>query len=175
MVLGTVEGDLHDIGKNLVAMMFEGAGFKVVDLGVDVKPAQFSEAIETHKPQILGLSALLTTTMPAMGKVIEHLKERGQRDQVKVLVGERLYPTILPRRSAQMAMRLMQVHCRCCERAAGSELNDFTGKALRSVMPLHRALSLQSTATRMRSSWISCWLNCLSRHVSATAHPWQLP
>ena len=87
MVLGTVEGDLHDIGKNLVAMMFEGAGFKVVDLGVDVKPAQFSEAIETHKPQILGLSALLTTTMPAMGKVIEHLKERGQRDQVKVLVG----------------------------------------------------------------------------------------
>ncbi len=87
MVLGTVEGDLHDIGKNLVAMMFEGAGFRVIDLGVDVKAEQFSEAIEAHQPQLLGLSALLTTTMPAMEKIIEHLKERGLRDQVKVLVG----------------------------------------------------------------------------------------
>lgn len=86
-LIGTVEGDLHDIGKNLVAMMFEGAGFKVIDLGVDVKPQQFVEAINAHNPEIVGLSALLTTTMPAMAETIKVFQEAGIRDQVKVIVG----------------------------------------------------------------------------------------
>ncbi len=86
-VIGTVKGDLHDIGKNLVAMMMEGAGFKVVDLGVDTPPEKFIEAIKNHNPQILGMSALLTTTMVEMKKVIEALREAGLRDKVKVMVG----------------------------------------------------------------------------------------
>ncbi|HSF81276.1 MAG TPA: corrinoid protein [Anaerolineales bacterium] len=87
MVIGTVKGDIHDIGKNLVAMMMEGAGFTVVNLGINVDADKFLNAIHEHKPQLLGMSALLTTTMPYMGVVIEMLKEKGLRDQMIVLVG----------------------------------------------------------------------------------------
>lgn len=87
VIVGTVEGDLHDIGKNLVGMMLEGAGFKVVDLGTDVKPQDFVEAAKEHKPNILGMSALLTTTMPKMGETVNALKEAGIRDQIKVMAG----------------------------------------------------------------------------------------
>ena len=87
VVIGTVEGDLHDIGKNLVGMMLEGAGFIVVDLGTDVKPQAFMEAAKEHKPNILGMSALLTTTMPKMGETINALREAGIRDQIKVMAG----------------------------------------------------------------------------------------
>ena len=87
MVIGTVKGDIHDIGKNLVAMMMEGAGFTVVNLGINVDADMFIKAIHEHKPDILGMSALLTTTMPYMGVVIETLKEQGLRDQLIVLVG----------------------------------------------------------------------------------------
>jgi len=87
VVIGTVEGDLHDIGKNLVGMMLEGAGFQVVDLGTDVKPGDFVEAAKEHKPSILGMSALLTTTMPKMGETVNALKEAGIRDQIKVMAG----------------------------------------------------------------------------------------
>jgi 5-methyltetrahydrofolate--homocysteine methyltransferase len=87
VVLGTVEGDMHDIGKNLVGMMLEGSGVEVIDLGVDVSPAQFIEATKTHEPDFLALSALLTTTMITMEETIKALKEAGLRDQVKVLFG----------------------------------------------------------------------------------------
>jgi 5-methyltetrahydrofolate--homocysteine methyltransferase len=87
VVLGTVKGDLHDIGKNLVGMMLEGAGFEVVDLGTNVLPEQFVAAIGQHRPHFVGMSSLLTTTMLGMGKTIEALKEAGVRDQVKVMVG----------------------------------------------------------------------------------------
>jgi 5-methyltetrahydrofolate--homocysteine methyltransferase len=87
VIVGTVQGDLHDIGKNLVGMMMEGSGFEVVDLGTDVTPAKFVDAVRQHKPQVMGMSALLTTTMPSMKNCIEALKEAGVRDQVKVLIG----------------------------------------------------------------------------------------
>ncbi|HHY48049.1 MAG TPA: cobalamin-binding protein [Firmicutes bacterium] len=87
MVIGTVKGDLHDIGKNLVRMMFEGAGFEVVDLGTDVSEKRFVEAVRSENPDFLGMSALLTTTMPAMKTTIDALKEAGLRESVKVLVG----------------------------------------------------------------------------------------
>ena len=87
VVIGTVQGDLHNIGKNLVAMMLEGAGFTVVDLGIDVKPQAFLDAVKQHKPKLLGMSALLTTTMPRMGETIRALEEAGIRSQVKVMVG----------------------------------------------------------------------------------------
>ena len=87
MVIGTVKGDIHDIGKNLVAMMMEGAGFKVVNLGINVDVEKFLAAIQEHKPDILGMSALLTTTMPYMGVVIKSLKETGIRQELIVLVG----------------------------------------------------------------------------------------
>ena len=87
VVIGTVKGDLHDIGKNLVCMMLEGAGFEVTDLGVNVDPEKFVKAVREHKPDIAGMSALLTTTMPAMKSTIEALVEAGLRDKVKVLVG----------------------------------------------------------------------------------------
>ena len=87
VVIGTVQGDLHDIGKNLVAVMLEGAGFQVIDLGADVTPADVVAAIETHQPDVLGLSALLTTTMLAMPTTIEAIEAAGLRDRVKVLVG----------------------------------------------------------------------------------------
>ena len=86
-VIGTVEGDLHDIGKNLVSMMLQGAGFEVIDLGTNIKPQQFVDAVREHKPTILGLSALLTTTMPKMAETINALKEAGIRDQVKIMAG----------------------------------------------------------------------------------------
>ncbi len=87
VVIGTVEGDLHDIGKNLVTMMLEGAGFMVVDLGIDIKPQTFIEAVKQHRPDILGMSALLTTTMPKMGETIHALAKAGLRDQMKVMIG----------------------------------------------------------------------------------------
>jgi 5-methyltetrahydrofolate--homocysteine methyltransferase len=87
VVVGTVAGDLHDIGKNLVAMMLEGSGFEVIDLGTDVSPQAFVDAVREHEAQIIGMSALLTTTMPSMGATIEALKEAGVRDGVKVMVG----------------------------------------------------------------------------------------
>ncbi|MCF4098344.1 corrinoid protein [Maritalea mediterranea] len=87
MVVGTVKGDIHDIGKNLVGMMMEGAGFEVIDLGINTDVDQFLAAIEEHKPDILGMSALLTTTMTYMKVVIETLKEKGIRDELIVIVG----------------------------------------------------------------------------------------
>ncbi len=87
VIIGTVKGDLHDIGKNLVAMMLEGAGFEVVDLGTDVSPDKFVKAVMEHRPQIVGMSALLTTTMSAMGTTVKALQEAGLRDQVKVIIG----------------------------------------------------------------------------------------
>jgi len=87
VVIGTVQGDLHDIGKNLVGMMLEGAGAEVIDLGVDVSPQKFVEATQTHQPQFLGLSALLTTTMTSMKSTIEALEEAGLKQSVRILIG----------------------------------------------------------------------------------------
>ncbi|MFW6415393.1 MAG: cobalamin B12-binding domain-containing protein [Thermodesulfobacteriota bacterium] len=87
VVMATVEGDLHDIGKNLAGMMMEGSGYKVINLGIDKKPQEIVDAVKENKPQILGLSALLTTTMPKMGETINALKEAGIRDQVKIMIG----------------------------------------------------------------------------------------
>ena len=87
VVVGTVKGDIHDIGKNLVGMMMEGAGFEVVDLGINVAAETYIEAMEKHQANILGMSALLTTTMPYMKVVIDTLKERGVRDKYIVMVG----------------------------------------------------------------------------------------
>jgi 5-methyltetrahydrofolate--homocysteine methyltransferase len=87
VVLGTVQGDLHDIGKNLVGMMLEGAGFKVTDLGTNVPPTQFVDAVQKYQPQFVGVSTLLTTTMSGIPKVIEALDDSGLRDQVTVMVG----------------------------------------------------------------------------------------
>ena len=87
MVIGTVKGDIHDIGKNLVSMMMEGAGFEVVDLGINNAVEKYLEALETEQPDILGMSALLTTTMPYMKVVIDTMKEKGIRDDYIVLVG----------------------------------------------------------------------------------------
>lgn len=87
MLLGTVKGDLHDIGKNLVAMMCEGAGFEVKDLGKDIAPEQFVQAVKEYEPDIVGMSALLTTTMRTMEHTIKALEEAGVRDRVKIMVG----------------------------------------------------------------------------------------
>ena len=87
LALGTVKGDLHDIGKNLVAMMLEGAGFEVIDLGVDVPPEKFSTAIKESNASVIGMSALLTTTMLNMKSTIEALKNDGVRDTVKIVIG----------------------------------------------------------------------------------------
>lgn len=87
IVLGTVKGDLHDIGKNLVSMMLEGAGFEIVDLGADVAPDKFVEAVQSGGIDVLGMSALLTTTMPLMKATIDALVEAQLRDQVKVIIG----------------------------------------------------------------------------------------
>jgi len=86
-VIGTVQGDQHDIGKNLVKMMLEGAGFAVVDLGVDVSPEAFVAAVQEHNPQILGMSSLLTTTMGSQKDVVAALEAAGLREQVKIMVG----------------------------------------------------------------------------------------
>jgi methylmalonyl-CoA mutase cobalamin-binding domain/chain len=87
ILMGTVEGDLHDIGKNLVSMMCEGSGFEIVNIGFDAPPAKFIEGIKEHKPDIVGMSAMLTTTMRAMGHTIKAIEEAGLRDQVKIMVG----------------------------------------------------------------------------------------
>lgn len=87
VVIGTVQGDLHDIGKSLVAMMLEGGGFKVYDLGVDISPTAFVEAVREHRPKIVAMSALLTTTLPYMSSTIRALEEAGVRESVKVFVG----------------------------------------------------------------------------------------
>ncbi|MDH3612337.1 MAG: corrinoid protein [Gammaproteobacteria bacterium] len=87
LVIGTVKGDIHDIGKNLVGMMMEGAGFEVVDLGINTDADTYIEALKKHRPNILGMSALLTTTMPYMKVVIDTLKEQGMRDDYIVMVG----------------------------------------------------------------------------------------
>ena len=87
MVIGTVKGDIHDIGKNLVGMMMEGAGFEVIDLGIDNPVENYLDAIEEHNPDIVGMSALLTTTMPYMKVVIDTMVEKGIRDDYIVLVG----------------------------------------------------------------------------------------
>lgn len=87
VLLGTVQGDLHNIGKNLVGMMCEGAGFEIIDLGKDVSPEDFVEGVKKHEPHIVGMSALLTTTMRAMEHTINALEEAGVRDQVKIIVG----------------------------------------------------------------------------------------
>ena len=87
VVIGTAQGDLHDIGKNLVAMMLEGAGFKVINLGRDVAPEKFVAAVKEHDAQIVGISALMTTTMPAMKRTIDALEKAGLRAQVKVMIG----------------------------------------------------------------------------------------
>jgi len=86
-VMGTVKGDLHDIGKNLVTMMLEGAGFSVVDIGVDQTPEKFVEAAKANRAQVVGISALLTTTMPGMKDTIEAFAKAGMRKQVKIMVG----------------------------------------------------------------------------------------
>lgn len=87
VVIATVQGDLHDIGKNLVATMLEGGGFQIVDVGVDVSPDKLVEAVQVHQPQIVALSALLTTTMPSMKRMIDRLVQEGLRQRVKVMVG----------------------------------------------------------------------------------------
>jgi 5-methyltetrahydrofolate--homocysteine methyltransferase len=87
VVMGTVKSDLHDIGKNLVAMMLEGAGFTIIDLGVDVTPDDFVQAVANNSPQVIGMSALLSTTMPSMGATIQALGAAGLRDKVKVMIG----------------------------------------------------------------------------------------
>ena len=87
VAIGTVKGDLHDIGKNLVKMMLEGAGFEVIDLGIDVSVDKFVEAVKVHQPNIIGMSALLTTTMINMAEVIKALEAAGLRDKVKIMIG----------------------------------------------------------------------------------------
>ena len=87
ILMGTVKGDLHDIGKNLVNMMCEGAGFEVIDIGFNVDPEKFVEAIKEHQPDVVGMSAMLTTTMRAMAHTIKAIEEAGLRDQVKIMVG----------------------------------------------------------------------------------------
>lgn len=87
VLIGTVKGDLHDIGKNLVVMMLEGAGFEVVDIGVDAEPEKFASAITEKGVKLIGMSALLTTTMPAMKTAIEYIASKGLRDKVKIMIG----------------------------------------------------------------------------------------
>ena len=86
-LIGTVKGDLHDIGKNLVKMMLEGAGFETIDLGTDVEPQAFVDAVREHKPKLIGMSALLTTTMVQMRATVEALEEAGLRESVKIMIG----------------------------------------------------------------------------------------
>jgi 5-methyltetrahydrofolate--homocysteine methyltransferase len=86
-ILGTVKGDLHDIGKNLVTMMLDGGGFEAIDLGIDLEPSAFVDAVREHQPDVVGMSALLTTTMTHMQTTIEALEEAGLRDSVKIMIG----------------------------------------------------------------------------------------
>ena len=102
--MGTVKGDLHDIGKNLVVMLLEGGGFDVVDLGIDVSPEKFVEAIKQHQPQVVGMSALLTTTMREMKNILDAIEENGLRNRQKSLSGEPRLPTDFQKRLARMDM-----------------------------------------------------------------------
>ena len=106
--IGTVKGDLHDIGKNLVAMMLEGAGFNVIDLGRTCRPRSSWRPSEDNDAQLVGLSALLTTTMPMMGKIIKAIEEAGLRDQVKVMIGGPATTPEFATRSAPTATRRMR-------------------------------------------------------------------
>lgn len=87
IIIGTVQGDLHDIGKNIVASMLEGAGFQVINIGNDISPQKFIDAIKAHNPQIVAMSALLTTTMTSMETTIKAIREAGLRDKVKIMIG----------------------------------------------------------------------------------------
>ena len=87
VVMGTVAGDIHDIGKDMVDIMLEGAGFRIVDLGVNVPAARFVDAVREHRPAVVGMSAFLTTTMPQVGRTIEALRDAGLRDGVKIIIG----------------------------------------------------------------------------------------
>ncbi len=87
VVIGTVQGDLHDIGKNLVATMLEGGGFEIVDIGVDASPDKFVDAVQKNSPDLVALSALLTTTLPAMKRIVDRLTQAGVRDNLKVIIG----------------------------------------------------------------------------------------
>ena len=116
-VIGTVEGDLHDIGKNLVAMMWKGANIEVIDLGVNVPPAKFVDAVKQHQPKLVGLSALLTTTMPAMRDTVKAIREAGL--PVKIVIGGAPITRSLPGKSEPTATRRMRAvrwtrRWRCC-------------------------------------------------------------
>jgi 5-methyltetrahydrofolate--homocysteine methyltransferase len=87
LLIGTVAGDLHDIGKNIVAMMFEASGYEVIDIGIDQPPERFIESIKLHKPELVGISALLTTTMPKMAETVTAIREAGQAADIKIIVG----------------------------------------------------------------------------------------
>jgi len=87
VVIGTVEGDIHDLGKKIVGFLLEGNGYEVIDIGIDLKPEAFAQAVEEHQPDILGMSALLTTTTPNIGNTIDFLKVKGLREKVKIIVG----------------------------------------------------------------------------------------
>lgn len=107
VAIGTVKGDLHDIGKNLVAMMLEGAGFEINDLGVDVSPEKFVEVVKVNKPNIVALSPLLTTTMQNMRATIEAIEAAGPRDQVKIIIGGAPATQVYANQIAQMDFRAM--------------------------------------------------------------------
>jgi len=107
VVIGTVKGDLHDIGKNLVAMMLKGAGFEIIDLGTDVAPEKFVETAREQGAQIVALSALLTITMPSMKATLEALTATGLRDQVKVMIGGAPITQAMPTKSGMMGIRPM--------------------------------------------------------------------
>jgi len=120
VVIGTVKGDLHDIGKNLVAAMLEGGGFEVIDLGVNVSPEQFIATVREKKANVIAMSALLTTTMPAMKTTIDALKQAGMRDKVKVLIGG---APITQKYADEIGADGFQRQCggRCCP---GQEIGD---------------------------------------------------
>ena len=126
VVMGTVKGDVHDIGKNLCNIMLEGAGFEVIDLGVNTAPEKFVDAVRTHQPQILGMSAFLTTTMPMIKVTVEALKKAGLRDTVKIMAGGA--PV-----TADYAERLSGVDAYCPDASAtarkAKELIGATGEA----------------------------------------------
>jgi 5-methyltetrahydrofolate--homocysteine methyltransferase len=121
MVFATVQGDLHDIAKNLVIMMLEGAGFNVIDLGIDVPPETIVAAIRENNPHMLGLSALLTTTMPMVKTTIDTIIESGLRDRVKILVGVRRLIRNLPSRSGPTVTLRMRARPRNWPRACPTE------------------------------------------------------
>ena len=138
MVIGTVKGDIHDIGKNLVAMMLEGAGFEVYDIGINNAVEDYVAALERHKPDILGMSALLTTTMPYMKVVIDALKEKGLRDDYIVMVGGGTLERGI--RRGGWRRRLLQRCCRSGHHGCSSRSRATSCKWLISIVapPSHR-------------------------------------